>query len=275
MELLVGCLAVLILTASIIDWLLKDEAIIALRRELQKTGEKITDLNTGAVVLSANRLFCQIFDALYGPHTWSWRRFSRSCFLSLLFVLFSILIIGFENTFLGVDEDLVVLVYVTALFASVNILADFVSLQETRGVLEYARGKGIAALGIWVCIDLMLTTTIYVIGLGSAFFGVISSMEGLNVAIDQFSDYERFIEMLLARDGALPFFISTFGTSIVWFLFVALVLLIRAMSRNSRFLKLALDIISESSTPARTAAGIVIVPVVIVFSVVKTIRWLF
>ena len=65
MELLVGCLAVLIVSASIIDWLLKDTALISLRHKLQETQEKITQLNLKAVVFYGNMWFCEIFDTLY------------------------------------------------------------------------------------------------------------------------------------------------------------------------------------------------------------------
>lgn len=281
MELLVGCLAVLILTASIVDWLLKDEAIVDLRSKLQGNGEKkITDLDAGAVVLSANRLFCQLFDILYGERTWSWQRFSRSCFLSLLFVVFSILMIGFENTFLVYEfYDLSELLLIITLWTSVNLFADFISLQETRWILGYSREKGTSVLSILVSIDLMLTTAIYVLGFVSIFFGAHWFRSGFEYAITIFSDYEEsfeeLIEVLLAPDMALPFFISTFGTSIVWFLFVISSLLIRAMSQSSRVLKLALDIISKSPAPARTAAGIVAIPIVVIFCIAEAIRWFF
>lgn len=284
MELLVGCLAVLIVSASIIDWLLKDKALISLRHKLQETQEKITQLNLKAVVFYGNMWFCEIFDTLYGSNTWSRRRFFRSCFLSLIFILFSILIIGPKNTFLAhavkppggfISIPSKFFLYAGLLLTIINLLVDFFSLVETRWVLEHARKKRIVAVGGWVCIDLILTTTIYFVGLGSGLFMTFWLLDKpLKVPYGLMLS-PGFLNSLVSPDELLPFFISTFGTSIIWFLFVGFVLLGTVMHRSSRVLRLALVIISESPAPARTTAGIVAVPIVVVYGIMETFRWFF
>lgn len=83
--------------------------------------------------------------------------------------------------------------------------------------------------------------------------------------VDQFRNDLSPSELFFSPNLALPFFISTFGTSFIWFLFVITALFARAASQNSRILESALRVISESSAPARTTVGIFVAPFGLIF----------
>ena len=68
--------------------------------------------------------------------------------------------------------------------------------------------------------------------------------------------------MLGTFDG-LPFLFSTYFTSALWAAFLVGALIVRTCAK-SRLLAVVLETISESQHPARTTAGVFIVPLLLV-----------
>ncbi len=281
MELLVGFLSVLLISAFIVDWMLKDEAIISLSSDLKKFSSQTDEFTIHQQIGFVNKQFCLIFDAIYGQHTWSWKRLLRSTALSLFFVLFSVLLIGIENTYLAPltksyvrSHNIEQIIILSLMFGCFNVAIDFISLLETRWVMGRAQNAGTITLVMWVVVDLILTSTIYII-----FFGIIIIIVGLTIVG---VPWEQIISDVMAKkifvlffspDKALPFFVSTFGTSIVWYMFVFFVLFIKFLRRTKIF-KNVLDKISESATPAYITVVIFSLPIVVVFAIFKGINWL-
>ena len=283
MDTIVTYLSVLILSSTFVDWLLRNREIIALRLDIGARRGAFNSWKEDDLRAPINFLFCQIFDAFYGPRTWSLRRISRSCFLSVLFVFFSISIIGYENTFLGLlnsdDKGFIpinnaVVISALVMLTIMNLAIDFVSLQETRWVLQRTLRGATVSLMVWAIIDLILTTSIYLIGFGLLIFVIDVLTMGISYAFDTVFHWE-FIELLTSPRMGLPFFVSTFGTSVVWFLFVVFVLAVRGLNYSVPSFKFALEAVSHSEAPARTIAGIFLIPIAIVLCLVEAVRWLF
>ena len=265
MEILIGCLAVLFVSASTIDWLL-GRSTINLRerlREARATQER--DRHAG-VVTSANILFCDLFDAIYGKSFLSWRRFSRSCLLSVVMLFFVSLLIGLDRTFLPPSGDpiptwLYFMSYGISL--AVNLVADYFSLQETRWVLERARGSSLMGVSGWVCTDLVLTLGVFFAVFSAAFVaaGAFGQEPGTTLSVFLFDPAES---PLLDTGFGLPFLLSTFGTSALWLLFALFVLVVTTMRKNSRFLDFVFDAVADNPAPARAVAVIIAVPIIVV-----------
>ena len=62
----------------------------------------------------------------------------------------------------------------------------------------------------------------------------------------------------------LPFLLSTFGTSVLWLLFVLFVLVVSTMTRNSKLVSLVFDAVADNPAPARAVAVVVSVPILVV-----------
>ena len=264
MEALLAFVLVLLVTASLIDWLLTEEAVANLRLSSARAGERLATLVVSDTILDANAWFRQVFDAVYGKSFWSWRRFYRSSFFSVTIFLFALLIIGIENTAFG-SESIHVVNWpaVFAVFVPLNLLADFLSLQETRWVMERASGKSLLGVSRWVGVDLALTTMIYMT-LAVAIFSVRGILTGYIAPFDT-----GFILMLVTPGEGLPFFVSTFGTSILWLAFVSFAVGTTILKHNYRSIELLVSAVRGSPAPARAVAGLVTVPVIVVFVVVK------
>ena len=279
MDLLLGCLAVLFIGAFVADRLVASRVIVALRSDFAVLTATIRNGEVPDVVLSAHQLFCRVFDAVYGQRIWSFRRLRRSCYFSLVFVFLSILVLGALNTFIEYiydhyisdESESAIVIIVLGGFIATNLLADFISLQETRWILGLVRGRGLVKLGILVCVDLFLTTAIYAV---VVFIFTVALYWILFT--DNRVPFFQFVGItysgLFRHDAALPFLVSTFGTSIVLFGFVCTALIIRLLSR-SKVLRAALELVARSVNPAQSAAGILSVAVVAVFAVVETLAW--
>jgi len=282
MEVLFGIIAVLFISAGIVDRYLKTETVSSVRAELYGISRRILSGRSDVVVFSAHLLFCRIFDVVYGSEFWSRVRFFRSCCFSLLFILFSVLVIGTSNTILGIQTGspelqlgLNVLLSYFLAFVMVNFVADFISLQETRWILGLARGRSLGRLAILVLVDLVLTTAIYLVVLG------IPSVIAYHFVTSQFSwmyfswpdAVSTVPSLLFSPKGFLPFFLSTFGTSIVLFGFVLAAIAVRLLT-YPRVSNLAMLYIARDARPARTAAGILSVIFVAVFLLGRGILWL-
>lgn len=267
MEILVGCLAILLFSASAIDRLLTERAVVKIRQRSQGEQNKLARLNWSKLAVSANRLFLDVFDAVYGSDFWSWRRVRRSCVLSVMFIVFSVLIIGVENTafiwfdfFPLEDFDWEPAIALTVVFF-VNLLADFISLQETRWVMERVRSERILPVVKWMCVDLCLTALIYYflanIVVSAVFF------KGSPMPLE--------LSWFFALDGGFPFFVSTFGTSVLWFAFVVVVVAISLMKQSSKLLETVLNTIGSSSAPTQSFAGIIAISTVVIFGLMKAV----
>ena len=273
METLIGGLAVLLLMASVIDYLLTDSAIAHLRESSRLAERKLIALNSRELAIAANKLFLNVFDAIYGPGFLSWRRFWRSCFLSVMFVVFSTFVIGIENTLIGQFNFQyayapVFVAVTTTMLLSVNLLADFISLQETRLVMGRAQSDRLSLIAAWVLVDLIVTTLIYV--------GVAQILLRLWILLLAGESVGPEYDWFFTAEGGLPFFVSTFGTSILWFVFVLFVVVITTLKQSSKVLALVFSRIGDSAAPARAVAGIITIPTIFIFGLVQAIRhWLF
>ena len=277
METLVACLAILLVAASLVDRVLSDESVDKMRRSSRHAADMLSASNWNRKILSSNALFLDVFDAVYGPNFWSWLRLRRSCILSVTFVVFFVWFIGPDNTILGWagflasdgESPWMVAVQMAALLTLVNLVADFVSLQETRWVMERTRSQGVQALSAWVIVDVFLTVLIFV-SVANLLLVPLSFSGGEGVTL---IDVGWFFS---ASSGGLPFFMSTFGTSILWLGFVASAVAIMVIQQSSDTLARVLNTIGSSSAPARTVAGIIACPTIVILTVYEVIRrWWF
>lgn len=73
----------------------------------------------------------------------------------------------------------------------------------------------------------------------------------------------------------MPFFISTFATSIVWYVYVIVAVIVMRSSQASAFMAVAWRSTFESKAPGRVIGLVVGVLLMAVFAMVKLISWLY
>lgn len=280
MEKLIGCVAILLATASIIDWIMADAAVSRLRHSKERAQRQLTTLGGGKAVVSANRLFCEVFDAVYGDEFWSWQRVRRSCFLSVIAYLCAFLLVGIERSAWWIDDGLFLDLIggsrsglffgIMLVFMPINLVADFLSLQETRWVMERARGSQVWGVAVWAALDLVLTTLIYLMIFAFSMVGLVVLDDWDFVGTDWSGTFG-----FLFTPFALPFFLSTFGTSALWFGFVLLVVVAGAGRRGSLKVSKVLDVIVDNNTPARAVAWVISAPIVVGYVAFEVWRLVF
>ncbi len=167
-----------------------------------------------------------------------------------------------SDSWLGLEE---VRLFISMIIA--NFFADYISLQETRLVMLLSQKSKYIGLFAWGMIDIFLTFFIYTIiyymtpSISSS-LGL--EVEGFFVPITDFLELSEVIYYEISDPTfSLPFFISTFFTSVLWLAFLVSALAVRTTSRLSPRIKLVLTVIGESKTPARTVAGFVCVAILV------------
>ena len=207
----------------------------------------------GSATKAANRQFLYLFEVIYCPRFWSLRRLRRSCVSSSL----AVLIVGLA---LGATPDVVAAEFSADPsywfgMAVGNLLADYLSLQETEWIMRRShKSSRILHLIPWALLDLILTLIIYLAT-------VISTL----AMVDLFGPAVGAWETTAYDTVMWAFVLSTFATSALWFSFIAVAIAIRVLRVSSPLLRAALQAIGESSHPARTIAGLIQIPIVVVF----------
>ena len=261
MDLALGMLIIMFISALVVDWLLTDKELSRLRKN-----NKSNELQSESIVFSSSKLFCRIFDSVYGDETWTWKRFNRSAILSCLFVLFSIVIIGIENTLIGEID-----IFSVCALLGFNTIIDFVSLQETRMVLKWvdnSKDGKLSHVAVLIILDLVFTTLIYYFLLVVLYYFFLHFINWP----DEFSTVmDDILDLITEKEELLPFFISTFGTSIVWYAFVVLTFLTRLLGKFP-LVSLVFRAISETTSPARFVVVIFTIPLVFIFVLFQIIN---
>ena len=168
---LAGLLGLAYLLAVIIDkfWLTTDEQKSKILAPLQKAGYL-------QVLKSSPESFAFIFDHIFGKNTWSWQRFTRSSIASFS----SVFIVSFIwwitrpdqlTAFLksGTIGEVIFSIYI--IFSFTNLLPDYISLVETRWLIQKMRfASNLRLIFFYLGIDLLITPFIF---LGSIVFGLL------------------------------------------------------------------------------------------------------
>ena len=223
---------VVVVAATLVDRLVATDSSDEWRRSSRDLMSPMEERGHTGLPAQAHYLFCRFFDRVYGKKTWSFRRVWASLVSSGLGLVVVVLVIGPSRTFLGtlfgdiasqgeLDKERTILLsfVVGALATILNLIPDFFSLAETRIVLRWARGRGPLGLFALTALDLVLTVAIFVL--------VPCGIWGLFLWDDvRIGDFGRYI---VGVGGLLPFFMTTFITSLGWILYVACIVAIRVL----------------------------------------------
>lgn len=275
MQLLLWSVIILFGIAVLIDKVMTEEGVRAWRESTRELRNKIDDLEIDAATTAAQGLFHGLFDAMYGARFWSRKRFVRSYLSSLLALGVITFLLDWETTYFGsiAFDDWEDLASISLLVFIINTGADYFSLQETRWILGRSREAAFAKLCGWAIVDLVATAGIYLLIFGLTVNIFVFVIEGEAYGISDYLEEIFYEGIFINKDQGLPFFLSTFFTSALWFLYIASALVIRTMKRSSPVLRILLDTIGESHAPARTTAGIMAIVLIAGYGVAQALTW--
>ena len=253
--LVIGIIAVVNISAWFVDQTLKDGAVFRWIQDSRGWRTNFAREGWHYVLLGASKQFTDLFDAIYGSRPVSIKRIVRSTICSLLAIVLVSILADPMSTFpfseIISGKDIGIVLSVTFFL---NPLIDYFSLLETRWILTLAaRGtlKRIIFLGFF---DLALTTFIFYVGLNVYLFfhfGILFDDWSTNVM-----SLGKFIRIITSPQEAQVFFISTFFTSVLWFLYVGFVIVVKIIDPLFSVSGKILDRIFDSHRPAQLVSGI-------------------
>ncbi len=223
-----------------------------------------------AVIAGSLSVFRDFFDRIYGSRTWSRRRILASLLSTTISFFAVIIALGPQRTWVGdlwthimggpgidqlmeapVHNLLNVSLIVAVLVFAMNAIPDFFSLAETRLMLRLARGRGPVGVILLTAADLVLTTAIFAPGAGLSLLvivdGDLRQLAGLLGA-----DLRLYISPSLL----LPFLLTTYVTSAMWFLFLATFSLILLIARLRPSFLHVIELYANSPQPTLAFSGL-------------------
>ena len=252
------------LFAVILDHLLKEEAAAAWKKASGEWWSNLDKESLHQIIVSANRWFLGLFDAVYGERVFSWKRTYRSILSSYLALL--ILTWLLWTTMDPVYRDSVF--FATMLFAAIfyNLIPDYLSLQETRLIMQLSQDRPVGGIAILAVLDLFLSAAI--------FLGFLALLMAVFGPADE-TPLELLWKFLIEeRTPVIVLFLSTFFTSFLWFAFLASIVAIRVLQRISPFLRILLGVIARSESPARTSAGFLFIGTALLYGAYRLASYL-
>lgn len=153
-------------------WALFDRADKALKGEAKKSISRwLTETNPTAENSKWPGQFISIFDSVFGEKHLSWRCFFRSSIASYIAIIILSLVYvairGTESTFFSHTGNFVwsQLLAIFLIGAIINLLPDFVSLLETRYIIQWmSRSKSFLKIFGLLCLDLAVSSLLIIGG---------------------------------------------------------------------------------------------------------------
>lgn len=261
---IIGLIAILGGTAAILDNLLRQEQIEHLRIKLDQWWITLAETNYLQILSSTQYVFLELFDKIYGKI-----HFSKKCFListisSLFALCISIVIcilVGGNNFYISIS-DLISLTILHKWFIPLllgNFIADYFSLIETRILIRFAINKSIPFLLCLLVVDILLSYCIYeLIAVPIYILFVVRDIPNI-FHIYWLKDIESVYNIF----AVTPFILSTFFTSIIFYIFLIWVyaarISIQFIQPFSQILKWLAELQNPFTVIASFSGGIVLI----------------
>lgn len=260
-----GIVISILLIGWVIDLVSRNKAVKAWQDQTASWWITLSDINWNKITNESNGIFNNLFDAIYGKYFFSWNRVFRSAISSILAISITQLIVGTEKTGLDIESifsDFQYSLFIFLVYFSINLVADYVSLLETRWVLGKACDSRFIRILLLMILDLILTSVIFflVTCLVAQTLEVIGGNSFWRIVITP----KEFISFL-GWDEFGIYFTSTFFTSILWFLFVSYVVFIKAIQQCSSLAMKILEKINETGKPAQLISGFISMIILLIY----------
>ena len=276
--------AILVVT-SILNKVLETSGGKAWGAQHKEWHSSLSDKRFQGAVDGGNQQFLSLFDLIYGPKFFSWRRIIASFISTTLFLIFVLLILGFEDTLFtqyiydirtgsSIFTDSLGIFILFYLF---NLVPDFLSLQETRWTLKKSQGRGAMGISLWFLVDIILTYLIFAVMtvILYAIYDFIVDDGGLIDILKMFIPFSYESRILTDRTAFLPLLITTYFTSFIWFLFVLYTFMLKAAVSSSLVTKNIVSRLASDLPAANGLGGVMLILTTIVFALIWAVSKIF
>jgi len=195
-------------------------------------------------------LFVDLFDTIYGRNPWTWRCAWRSALSIFAVTLLTLVVESISPGYIWHSQAPHVLALVGPLtLLAGNLLADYLSLLETRFLLRWCRDRGLMATLVALIVDIPLSITCYVFVAGGS-FGLLTGnwlfFDDLDDLVSQFTEVQYATSLVY----------STFFTSFLFYLFAITSLVFRVLLVLRVPLRAFLGWLASYENPVKTVAAL-------------------
>lgn len=230
----------------------------------------IAEKSTSHTIVDSPKWFIESFDRIFGEKHLTWRCFLISSISSIIAVFFILIVWGLLSPSLFIEiakYDTLYKVFIAALL--LNIVPDYISLLETRWIMNNVADLKIRVLSKIIILDVIITGLIF-----SGFFSFIflTSGESINTIFNSLNVMIRFIETDIPPLGIL--FYSTYFTSVWFYLFIISSIGAKVIYSFGHFGNTIMDFFGVQKTPFQsmgTIAMILVTVCFVIYAVINTI----
>jgi hypothetical protein len=243
------------------------------------------DSDYSKLIQKVNLLICELFDFIYDGDHYSDKRIKRSILSSIIGILVFSMLIGYSETtqnlmirIQGTEDYSLFVVYIVIVLLMpllFNFIPDYISLIETRVILDLARNKRTHTVLMLLFADLIFTTLIFIIGV-TIFLVLLKFlllMDGylasiLNIPDKDFFTFHFYYNLIFKTEFGLVLYLTTFLTSFFWIIFVItyfLALLFHKLSKLSNYVFFQLTKTRNPVTVIVTGLNFIIVAFYFIF----------
>jgi len=231
-------------------------------------------------IVESPQWFIFAFDSVFGEKHLTWRCFRRSSIASIIAVfgmsIFEYFLnpIAWQQYFKSesvITGTLIVFVAILILALILNLVPDYVSLLETRWILNKTKNAGIRKLLVLLILDVILTGGIFISG-AIIFVLIINILQGLPIYLLTFRNLLDMINWL--QFPVSIFFYAAYFTSIWFYFFTAASIITKMVYSLGRFGNLIVDNLKVDNKPFLSMGVILVVfsvPPLALYLVIKGI----
>ena len=228
-------IAIEIGVCSLLDFVLSNKEIERSHLSLVRWWNELDEFNVAETVRRSPAFFVRLFDIVYGPRAFSWKRAGMSILTTLVAVFVVWRIPAVQTKYQITDTDivsLVVLPFIVICMLISNLIVDFISYNKTAWILKRAEDKKLWQLGLLLILDVVLTVAIYIVGTTAILAVPMRAFIETPKGVPRIVGVLGFVLYTIRGNPDIhmsPFFFATFATSVLFYLFLLSSLAVRIL----------------------------------------------
>ncbi|MCK4798941.1 MAG: hypothetical protein KAT05_16315, partial [Spirochaetes bacterium] len=233
--------------------------------------KSIADKSTSNTIVDSPQWFVESFDRIFGEKHLTWRCILISSISSIIAVFVMFIVWGLLSPRLFIEivkykPDIIVSVFSGCLL--LNLVPDYISLLETRWIMNNVADVKIRVLSKIIILDAIITGFIF-----SSFFSIIFLISGSS--IDKVFNILNQMILFIETDVPPPvgiLFYSTYFTSVWFYLFMISSIGAKVIYSFGHFGNTIMDFFGVQKTPFQSMGTIIMILVTVGFVIYAVIN---
>ena len=237
--------------------------------------KSIADKSTSNTIIDSPQWFVESFDRIFGAKHLTIQCFLKSCMASIIAVVFMTIIWALSDftsfvAFFDFGVTAIFFIFIWVIF--LNFIPDFISLLETRWILNSFENIGLIKMSGLLLIDIIITGIIFAFGLWIYLFIFESTTKYVNALIMFIQFKPMYVGYINGGINGGIFFYSTFFTSVWLYLFIISSIGAKVIYSFGHFGNTIMDFFGVQKTPFQSMGTIAMILVTVCFVIYAVIN---